>query len=232
MDESLSKLLDRLRQAPRTSDEVHRHQLRDAERERRYALAILQHDLGARYAPRRVADLATFEIYDHRQTAAVDAIKRYAAHLGKHVAAGDGLVLYGAIGTGKDHLLAWLLYQAARKHGLTCRWLNGQEFYGQIRDRISRDESEAELMSRLCAPDVLAISDPSPPAGDASNWNLSQLYRALDRRYRALRPTWVTLNASTVEEADERLSAPVFDRLRDGAVLIPCFWESKREPAK
>ena len=34
------------------------------------------------------------------------------------VARGAGLIFYGPVGTGKDHLLAVMLYQAAGKHGL------------------------------------------------------------------------------------------------------------------
>jgi hypothetical protein len=78
----------------------------------------------------------------------------------------------------------------------------------------------------------LAISDPIPPVGEPTAWNLGQLYRLLDRRYRDLKQTWVTLNALSIEDADAKLSAPMFDRLREDAELFACFWPSFRERRK
>jgi hypothetical protein len=58
------------------------------------------------------------------------------------------------------------------------------------------------------------------------------LYRVLDRRYREVKPTWVTINAEDADDAKAKLGAPIFDRLKDNAELVPCFWPSFRERAK
>jgi hypothetical protein len=65
-----------------------------------------------------------------------------------------------------------------------------------------------------------------------TDWSTSQLFRLFDNRYRNLKSTWATINALSIEDADEKLSAPVFDRLRDNAELFPCFWPSFRERPK
>ncbi len=96
---------------------------------------------------------------------------------------GRGIVLLGAVGTGKDHLLAAMLYRAVHA-GFACRWLSGQEFYGDLRDRMDSGKAEEQRFRELQTPDVLAISDPIPPVGSPTAWNVAQLYRLLDRRYR------------------------------------------------
>ena len=76
------------------------------------------------------------------------------------------------------------------------------------------------------------MDGPIPAKRELSPFNLEWLYRLIDRRYRSKKSTWVTLNVTTEEEADEKLTAPVFDRLRDGAHLFRCFWPSHREQKK
>lgn len=201
----------------------------DAEEGRRRARRVAQvaQDLRPRYAPER-ASLEAFAVYHQAQRPVLDRLRGLAAELPALAADGRGLIFYGLVGTGKDHLLAAMLYAAAAQ-GVECRWRNGQEVYGQFRDRMDTGQREEELLEQLAAPQVLAISDPVPPVGQPSAWNVAQLYRLLDRRYRDLKSTWVSLNAASAEDADRKLSAPVFDRLREGAEMFACFWPSWRE---
>jgi DNA replication protein DnaC len=194
------------------------------------ALADLAFSLGARYSRERTR-LAKFEIYHASQETAVTRVRAFIADMGTNLQEGRSLVLYGAVGAGKDHLLAAALYVAASAT-LPAQWLSGQEFYGRIRDTMDTGEREETVMEKWTRPIILGISDPIPPIGKPSEWNTSQLYRILDRRYRAMRSTWVSLNAESLADADAKLSAPIFDRLRDGATLVPCFWPSFRERAK
>lgn len=193
-------------------------------------LSRLANLLGPRYAPELVR-LDRFEVYDKRQAPILERLLELVPKLRELAELGEGLVFFGATGTGKDHLLAAMLYAAA-KCGIACSWLNGQDLYGTFRDRMDTGEREEDLIRQLAGPQVLAISDPIPSVGQPSPYNLMQLYRLLDRRYRALKSTWVSMNALSVEDADAKLSAPVFDRLRESAQLFPCFWPSYRERPK
>jgi DNA replication protein DnaC len=204
---------------------------RKANLDRHKKEAAIQQDLGPRYAPDRVR-FDKFEVYHPAQRDVLDRLQAVADALPEYVSRGAGLILYGSVGTGKDHLLAAMLYQAVSRHGFPCRWANGQEIYGLFRDRMSTEQREADLLQKYEEPQVLAISDPIPPVGEPTAWNLSQLYRLLDRRYRHLKPTWVTLNARSIQDADTKLSASVFDRLREDAELFACFWPSFRERRK
>jgi DNA replication protein DnaC len=200
----------------------------ESARERARLVQQLAGKLGHRYTPERVS-LDRFEVYHPAQADALACVHALADRLPELLAQGRGIVLYGLVGTGKDHLLASLLYAAVGQRVARVDWVAGQDLFGAFRDRISADAREEDLLRQYAAPDVLAISDPIPPIGDPSAWNVLQLYRLLDRRYRSLRSTWVSLNAVSIEDADAKLSAPVFDRLREGAEMIPCFWPSFRE---
>src|SRR5262245_21260754 len=124
--------------------------------------------------------------------------------------------------------MAAMLY-AAGEHGLRRRWVGGQELYGRFRDMVDSPGREHDYLADLAAPAVLGISDPVASSGELSRWSLDQLYRLTDLRDRALRSTWIIVNAATPGEAEDRLSAPVFDRLRERATVLRCFWPSWRE---
>lgn len=183
--------------------------------------------LGPRYSP-ELATLDKFAEYHPNQKPVLAKLRSMVGGLGEFVAGGGNLIFLGSVGTGKDHLLASMLYLAAAK-GAECGWINGQELFGAFYDRMDTGKADEEHFRELCRPQVLGISDPIPPHGQPKEWELRNLYRVLDRRYRAMKCTWVTVNAASVDDADRQLSEPVFDRLRDGAEILSCFWPSYRE---
>lgn len=217
-------LIDKQR-GPTAESEAQSEAARNRSRQIQKNLGSLMEQLGSRYSP-TLASLDTYRIEHVNQRPVVAALR--AANVEEMVKAGRGIVLLGAVGTGKDHLLAAMLYRAVQA-GFSCRWLNGQEFYGELRDRMDSGASEDKRFRELKTPDVLAISDPIPPVGSPTSWNVTQLYRLLDRRYRDLRSTWVSMNAASVQDADEMLSSPSWDRLRESALILKCFWPSYRE---
>ncbi len=200
--------------------ERNRQTLKDANR--------LSGDLGLRYSRTRCS-LESYRVYDPAQKPVLERLHRIIPTIADFASKGGGLLFFGPVGTGKDHLLAAMLHAAAAE-GVVCRWVNGQEVFGAFRDRIDSGKRDEDHFREMVEPTVLGISDPLPPVGHLGAWDTANLYRLLDRRYRALRPTWVTINVSKPEEADAALSSPVFDRLQDNAELIPCFWPSHRKP--
>jgi len=182
--------------------------------------------LGKRYWPKR-ASLETYRVYDERQRIPLSRLQSVAAELSPETG-GRGLVIYGTIGTGKDHLLAAMLYRAIRA-GLTCSWSNGLEIFASLRDVMDTDRGEASVMKQFTGPQVLGISDPVPPAeGKLTTWRAEVLVRIIDARYRELRPTWITMNGDSVADLKRKLTSPVFDRLQQDAEFVPCFWSSFR----
>ena len=191
------------------------------------AMARLEADVGPRYAPDR-ATLEGFQVYHKGQEAIIKRLKMLRDQLPEIAKSGQGLVFYGSVGAAKDHLAIAMLYAAAGLHGIKCRWFSGMEIFGASRDRMDTNKTEDSLIEMLAAPQILCISDPLPPVGDLSAWNVQLLYRVLDKRYHLLRPTWATVNVAKPTDLDSALSAPVYDRLRDAAEFFPCFWPSFR----
>lgn len=191
--------------------------------DQRGRLADLLYAAGARY---RDCTLDSFRCSQPAQGAVVGAVRDYIDGDGR-----DGLVLYGPVGTGKDHL-AFAVCRAAIEAGKTVRWINGQSWFGIIRDAMDTDRSEASLIASLTSCDVLCLSDPLPPFGVLTQFQATMLYRLVDARYSRQRPTICTVNVSSDSEADERMGAATWDRLCHGAYKLCCDWPSHRKPAR
>lgn len=181
--------------------------------------------VGRRYENAR---LSSFEVTCEQQRDVIRDLTDFAANVSEAVASGHNLILYGPRGTGKDHLLVAML-RAAIGDGHTVAWRDGQSLYGECRDSIDREGSEAKFFAQFTGPNIFAISDPTPPLGDVkSDWQLATLFRIIDRRYRDLKPTWVTINAASAEEAQKRIAPNIIDRLTHGALVLRCNWKSYR----
>lgn len=178
---------------------------------------------GNRYAR---CTLENFKTPHHRQREVLTEVLAYVAGDSK-----DGLVLYGPIGTGKDHL-AFAVCREAIRAGKTVRWLNGRSWFGSVRDAMDSTKSEAAIIDEVRRPDVVCLSDPLPPIGALTAHQADMLYRFVDARYTRGVPTICTLNVENDADADERLGVPTWDRLCDGAFKLHCNWPSWRKPAR
>lgn len=182
---------------------------------------------GTRYAGN------TFESYDAEsegQQKAVASLIAYATDE-KHVQGGEGVILFGPRGTGKDHLMMALSRLVILRFGFGVEWINGLDLYGKFRDSFNDGsrQTEAEIIRSFITPDVLYISDPLPPSGALTEFQMAQLFRVLDARYSNCRATWITVNVTGGEELDKRLGPQNGDRLRDNALAIFCNWPSHRK---
>lgn len=144
---------------------------------------------------------------------------------------GTNLVLFGPAGTGKDHLAASLLWQAAYL-GARIAAFTGPQLWSRTRDLIGDGGSESQLLNCLREPNVVLISDPTSPGKSLTDAQADWLYRIVDRRYRDLKPTWLTANVADRKDAETKLTVQVWDRLRDGAVTVDCNWPSYRKPER
>jgi DNA replication protein DnaC len=232
---AFQKALSKLATTPCRSDsEIADRQEWEIKSQRGGMITDLLRAMGQRYSTCR---LSTFQFHGNpseqeRQRAVVTALHALLDNVEQHVAAGGNVILYGPPGTGKDHLLASVLLAAIWKHGICVQWTNGQDLFGDFRDRIDGNRSEASLVGRFTSSQILAISDPAPPKGDATNYNAQMLYRIIDARYRHGLGTWISVNVGTEQEARESLSSPVFDRLMDNSVRLFCNWPSYRRTVR
>lgn len=207
--------------------EQEREELRAKESKLVSALRDLESKLGARYSYQR-ASLDTFRAANAGQQKVANRLRVIRDDLTAFVSAGRSLIFAGSTGTGKDHLLAAMLYEAT-KLGVSCHWVDGLDFFAGFRDAIKTGVTEAAVVREFIAPQVLAISDPRRPSGETSDYSLDQLRRVIDKRNRALKPTWLTINIANIREAKTTLTPVIWGRLQEGAEIFGCFWESYRE---
>ena len=189
--------------------------------------ALLNNSIGPRYADCR---LDTFETSEHEsQAEAVAQLKGFADRISDHVEVGDNLLLHGPVGTGKDHLLTAVL-RSAVMGGHKAQFVNGMDLFQRLRDAMRSQSKEEDLLKDFKRTDVLAISDPIPPSGENSGYQLQALFSLIDQRYRQQRSTFVTLNVANGDEANERMAPQIVDRLRHNALVVHCNWPSYRKP--
>jgi DNA replication protein DnaC len=200
---------------------------RRTEAERRLLVARLAGQVGEKYGPKAAA-LAAYRAETPRQRAVLDRCRQAVDRLGELADQGRGLVWLGSTGTGKDHLMAALLYQAAWRHGLDCCWVGAEELFRKLRDAMDQDRTEAAVLGPYLACEVLAVSDPLPVQGGLGDWQARTFGALVDQRYRRNRPTWLTANAEHEADLRDRLTPPVADRLLEGAEVFKCFWPSFR----
>lgn len=216
--------------SPEREAEIERKHQQAAADKRADAISQTMRDMmdgvGRRYEH---TTLESFRTSTDDQRAAVSKVRKYLDHLQHHLLEGDGLLFYGPPGTGKDHLLVAAM-RVAIQNEFQVQWVNGLELFGELRDRIDREQSEDEFIRRLSSPTILAISDPIPPWGALTQFQASILFRVVDRRYRDNKPIWTTLNVSGGTEMGERLGEQIRDRLRHRAVCVQCNWSSYRSP--
>lgn len=173
-----------------------------------------------------------YETTTKEQDAAKSACEEWGNTLNERLKAREGLILWGPIGTGKDHLAFAAVARGIKIHGVTAAWTNGRQLFGQIRDRIEAEAREADLMRDMERPQVLVISDPLPPLGNLTQHQADWLYRIVDSRYAKGKITVVTINVDDNADADSRLGAPIWDRLCHSAWKVHCNWASHRKPAR
>lgn len=198
-----------------------------AERDRH--VATLKRQAGSRLSECR---FSTFSVSVPYQRTVLATLREWVETIQERIHNGEGLVLYGPVGTGKDHLAFSAVGEAVFRTGASIRWCNGRELAGTARDRIATDASEREFVSGLTSPLILVISDPLPPVGELSPYQADMMYRICESRYASKRITITTLNVADDDEADRRLGAATWDRLCHGAWKIACKWPSYRKPAK
>jgi DNA replication protein DnaC len=182
-------------------------------------------ELGPRLCEAR---LSNYQADCEGQKVVLAALQKYGEGMEAEVAIGNGILLFGPAGTGKDHLLAALSRVATLKLGFSVRWCYGPTLFSSLRDRIDSEAPESRWVDALVRPEILVLSDPCLPGG-LSSWQATMLLAAVDRRYRLQRPVWSSLNVVSGAQADELMTAPLIDRLKDNALAAYCDWPSFRK---
>jgi DNA replication protein DnaC len=142
---------------------------------------------------------------------------------------GGSLWLIGTPGTGKTHLGAAMTMEVRTRHAQGSKLLTCRELVRAIRSTWQRDaeRTEEQVIDFLGSLPLLVLDEVG--VGFGSDSELVSLYDVLDMRYQLRRPTVLisNLNAPAIREF---LGDRLYDRLREGAKVLPCKWESHRSP--
>jgi len=188
---------------------------------------------GERYANCRFSNWSVGGDEDARLRAEIKAmVQEWASTYPERVKASTNLVLYGPVGTGKDHLAFAAVRQAVLQHDATVQWINGRDLVGDIRDRITLEQTESSLISSIRSPQCVVISDPLPPAGPLSSHQMDMMFRIVHARYSDGKLTVMTLNVVDDFDADTNLGVPTWDRLCDRAWKAHFDLDSNRRPSR
>lgn len=234
-----SERIHRLVTSERNREDDDEHRLAQ---ERNRSIRDFFRQRGRRYDKCRFATFAPHGSDEHqsRQKAAVKKLASW--DVAAAIESGQNLVIYGPVGTGKDHLMVSAMLKMLCCAEIPCErygepstravnplWANGADLFGRMRDSFDAT-SEAEFLQPYIDADILCVSDPVPSGADKlTDFQAATLYRILDRRYNAMRPVWVSMNISNASDFDRRLSPQIADRLRDGALVVKCDWPSYRK---
>jgi DNA replication protein DnaC len=137
------------------------------------------------------------------------------------------LILFGPVGTGKSHMAACLGRQAAQL-GFGVKWENAKVLSTKFRDIIDSEEAEHTFISRYTSPQVLLLDDVVPNV-PLTGFQTDMLFAIVDGRWSANKPTWITANCASGDDAANKIGVSTWDRLRDRAMSFFCNWPSYRK---
>jgi DNA replication protein DnaC len=148
-------------------------------------------------------------------------LREYARSIGDRLTRGDGLLIFGPVGTGKSSA-AGLLCQAALRQGWSCRW----EYVPTLRDYLAtRDEKLAALRKNEAA-DLLVWDDFG--VGGLADWEVGWLDQIVESRYSRRRSMIVTTNLTRADLQGDPLLARIVDRWRERTQAVTISGESMR----
>lgn len=157
-----------------------------------------------------------------------DIVRDYCTGFEQVVATGRCLLMLGAPGTGKTHLLVGIVRHVVEKGG-TALYTTALDAVGRIRatyDKATRVESEEQAMGALATCDLLAIDEVGRQTDSAHEREM--LFRILDKRYGNLKPTVLASNLPK-DPLLKFLGAAVVDRLAEaGGKSLVFDWASQR----
>lgn len=191
-----------------------------AEDRQRLAERIDESGLRGRF---KSATFQTFTAQGEKQRKVLEACKAFAAG---PLNEWRTLVLVGPCGTGKTHLGAAMALATIARGG-RARMATARDVVRELRATWRRDsEHDEEAVIRDYAHAGMLVVD-ELGVGFGSDAELTQLLDVIDRRYQLLRPLVVISNL-TIDSLRAAVGDRLYDRLREGAQVLTCNWQSHR----
>ena len=156
-------------------------------------------------------------------------IRQWVRDIEKNVDDGNGLWLYGDVGTGKTSL-AMLVAKHALEAGRSVAIYSMPRLLAEIRETYgdSSQRSYMQLFNKLCGVDLLQIDDLG--AENRSEWVLEQVYSIVNERWQNQRSIVITTNLLK-EDLEEQIGLRTVSRLKEMCELIPVMGTDLRSRA-
>lgn len=103
-----------------------------------------------------------------------------------------GLILHGAVGRGKTHLMVGLVRWMVFELGADVRFVEFSRLLATLREGFDKGQSDRTLLNELVSVPVLAIDELGK--GRLTDWELSVVDELVSRRYDAMACTLATTN--------------------------------------
>lgn len=103
-----------------------------------------------------------------------------------------GILLVGAVGTGKTHLLSALVRHLTLEKGFYCRFIEFTHLLSDLREAYENHQAAASIVERLASVEVLAIDELGK--GRKTDWQLSIIDELISKRYNRELSTFFTSN--------------------------------------
>lgn len=156
---------------------------------------------------------ATFENFDITDSnrSAYRYCLNYARKFGQMFEKGQGLLLYGAVGTGKSFSAACIAN--ALMDNLTTVVMTSLVKLLQRISAFDNKYSEEDLIDDLMRPSLLILDDLG--AERSTDFALEKVYNIIDSRYRSNKPLILTTNLSVKEmkESTDTRYSRIYDRI-------------------
>ena len=145
----------------------------------------------------RDASCSTF-VEDAENRKAYRAAVRYVEKFGEMLKAGQGLMFYGPVGTGKSYTAAVIANELMNRKRPVI-----MTSFVKLLDRMSRfDTDDEDYIAQLNRADLLFIDELGAQRG--TDTAMEKVYNVIDSRYRSCKPLILTTNLEMADIKNER----------------------------
>lgn len=197
---------------------------REWQKHQEVILEIKRNELRSDAFPDRNMREMTFENDDNPESQVSKAVRAYVDNFDTFRKRGKGLLLWGAVGTGKNYMAACAVNALLDKN-IPCLITGLSRMVNSLRD--SRDDGQ-DYIDSLRRYSLLVIDDFGAERG--SEYMLEQIFNIIDGRYRTGLPMIITTNLTIdqIKKPEDVFHERIYDRILECCHPIEIKGKSRR----
>jgi DNA replication protein DnaC len=177
-------------------------------------------------------DFKNYRVSSEAQKKVMEAARGYADNFAAHRKAGEGFMMVGKPGTGKNHL-ATAICMKLREDGYSSAIMTAKEIVDRV--KLSWEESResksmgSKVYQAFLDLDLLVIDEAGRSWGSRTEETV--LFDLINKRSELLRPTAAISNYNE-EIMINTLTEAGYERILNGATVMHFTWKTHRKPSK